>query len=197
MIGFGKKSKDWEHLSRKILDKSFRYSEPPGFPLASGRRSNVYIDCKTVLSYPEVRNLIGKEILRQIDVSSLDAVGGLELGAYPIALAVSDEYYRLTGRSLRVFVVRKEPKPHGLQKCVEGDVKPGDQALIVDDVVTTGKSTILAVNRAKEAGLKVVKVVVLVDRQEGGTKNFKTLGVPFEAVFTLRDLREAEAASQV
>ncbi|MGH9338663.1 MAG: orotate phosphoribosyltransferase [Acidobacteriota bacterium] len=181
-----------QRLLKSIIEKSFKYSETPIFPLASGRMSNYYIDCRTILSYPEARELIGELILEKIDLQSVDSVGGMELGAFPIAIAVSDACYRITGRSLRVFIVRKQPKGHGLKKWLEGDVGEGDRALIVEDVVTSGRSTLTAIQRSREAGLIVSQIVSLVDRQEGGRANLEAADISFQALFTLEDLRSPE-----
>ena len=119
------------------------------------------------------------------------------MGAIPIADAVSYLSY-LEGRGLPVrgtktgiksFWIRKTPKGHGLKKWIEGDVKSGDRIIIVDDVITTGKSTIEAIQRAREGGLNVVKVIVLVDREEeGGKQAIEKEGVEVGALFTINDL---------
>jgi orotate phosphoribosyltransferase len=104
---------------------------------------------------------------------------------------VSDAFYRQTGAKVRAFVVRKTPKTHGIRDSIAGDISHGDQALIVDDVVTEGNSTLQAIRSAREAGLRVSRVIVLVDREESdGRKNIETAGVKFEALCTLRDLIE-------
>lgn len=185
-----------ERLSRLLAKISFLYSPTPSFPLASGKLSNYYVDCKKALSYPEVRELVGELILERIGSTPIDAVGGLALGAYPIAVAVSDAIYKRGGKSVRVFVVRKEPKRHGLKKYIEGDVAAGDRVLIVEDVVTTGGSTVDAILKSREEGLQVVGVVGVIDRQENnGRKNIESHNVPFEALVTLQDLKDAKEIS--
>jgi orotate phosphoribosyltransferase len=170
---------------------SFRSDPEPVFRLASGRVSKYYVDCKQALSYPEARYLIGELIRERVKGDSIDAVGGLEIGAYPIAASVSDAIYRETGASVRAFVVRKEPKSHGIRDLLAGDVRPGDRALIVDDVVTEGGSTVKAIDAARKAGLMVIRAVVLVDRDEaGGRTNIEAAGVTFESLCTLRELVE-------
>jgi orotate phosphoribosyltransferase len=142
------------------------------------------------MSYPEARQLVGELIVEKLAGAPADAVGGLALGAWPIALAVSDAAWRLSSRTIRTFVVRKEPKDHGTGKFIEGDVKAGDRAIIVDDVVTTGMSTVTAIERCRAAGLEVARIFAIVDRQEsGGRENLGQQGVPFEVLFTLADLR--------
>ncbi len=172
---------------------SFKSSSKPVFRLASGKLSEYYIDCKQALSEPEARFLIGELIFDLTENEAFDAVGGLELGAYPIATSVSDRIYCNTGKAVRAFVVRKEPKTHGVTNLVAGHVEKGDKTLIVDDVVTTGGSTIRAIRVARQEGLSVQRVVVLVDREEDdGRKNIEAEGVKFNALLTLSDLRELD-----
>ncbi len=156
-----------ERLVELIYDKSFKYSEEPVFKLVSGRVSNYYVNCKTVTLHPEGMYLIGNIIFEMIRNLPVAGIGGLTLGADPIADAVAYTSY-LKGKPLESFVVRKNAKSHGTMQWIEGNLKPGDKVVIVDDVITTGKSTIEAINRAREAGLTIVKVIALVDRQEGG-----------------------------
>ncbi len=156
-----------ERLVELIYEKSFKYSEEPVFKLVSGRVSNYYVNCKTVTLHPEGMYVIGNIIFEMIRNLPVAGIGGLTLGADPIADAVAYTSY-LKGKPLEAFVVRKNAKSHGTMQWIEGNLKPGDKVVIVDDVITTGKSTIEAINRAREAGLSIVKVIVLVDRQEGG-----------------------------
>lgn len=187
-----------ERLLRLICETSFTWAPDQRYRLASGKLSEYYIDCKKVLSYPEARSLLGKLALEQIDATSLDAVGGLELGAYPIAIAISDAYYRETHKTMKVFIVRKQPKPHGLKRLVEGDVNRDDRVLIVDDVITTGDSTIDAIRKAREEGLKVSEVLALVDRQEAnGAANIENQAIKFKTLFTMADLRRMLGAPNV
>src|SRR5262245_3450846 len=124
---------DRSRLINIIARTSFNKSDEPAFPLASGAMSRFYVDCKKAFSYAEARDLIGRLILEKAAGLEFDAVGGLILGAYPVALAVSDAAYRANGRVIKAFVVRKESKGHGLKKNFEGDVEPGERVLIVDD----------------------------------------------------------------
>jgi len=150
-----------------IYERSFKYSEEPIFKLVSGRVSNYYVNCKTVTLHPEGMYVIGNVIFDMIRYLRAAGIGGLTLGADPIANAVAYTSY-LKGEPIEAFVVRKSTKSHGAMQWIEGNLKPGDDVVIVDDVITTGKSTIEAISRAKEAGLTIVKVIALVDRQEGG-----------------------------
>ena len=176
-------------LGEILRHTSLQSRDEPVFRLASGKMSRYYVDCKQALSDPEARALVGQLILERLGAMSLDAVGGMELGAYPIATSVSDAIFRATGTKVRAFVVRKEPKQHGIQGVIAGNVKSGDKTLIVDDVVTAGSSTIKAIKRVRQLGLVVERVIALIDRQEeGGRENIEAEGVSFEALITLSEL---------
>jgi orotate phosphoribosyltransferase len=169
-----------------LTELSFRYSKE-GFTLASGRKSPYYIDCKPAFSSAEARRLIGYLIFKRNQHLALQGVGGMAVGAIPIANAVSDEAFRV-GREIRSFFVRKNAKDHGTQRKVEGNIRPGEKVLMVEDVVTTGQSTIEAIETARGFGLKVLKVVALIDREESdGRKRIEDLDLPFDSLFTLRD----------
>ena len=168
---------------------SYLESDAPIYRLASGIDSKYYVDCKKGLSDPEARDCLATLIVEMLGHMPMDAVGGLELGAYPIATSVSDKIYRDTGKKIRVFVVRKDRKKHGSTSLIAGDTKPGDRVLIVDDVITSGNSAIQAIDTVRQAGLKVDHVVAMVDREESnGRKNIEAKGVRFHALFTLSDL---------
>ncbi len=158
-----------QRLADIILEKSFRFSEEP-FTLSSGLKSNYYFDCKKTSLDPEGMNLIGNIVFDMLKDSSIDAVGGLSLGADPIANSIALVSFQ-QGRPINPFIVRKDAKGHGTKSRIEGNVKAGDRVAILDDVVTTGASTITAIEAAREAGLAIDRVIVLVDREEGGTEN--------------------------
>ena len=170
-----------------ILERAFKYSEEPTFKLVSGRMSNYYFNCKTVTLHPEGMYLIGNIIFDIIKNSGAKGIGGLTLGADPIADAVAYTSY-LKNSPVEAFVVRKTAKAHGTMQWIEGNITRGDNVVIVDDVITTGKSTIEAITRAKESGLTVVKVIALVDRQEGGRENIEALGHKVETVVTREEV---------
>jgi orotate phosphoribosyltransferase len=174
-------------LIELIIEKAFKYSEEPVFKLVSGRMSNYYFNCKAVTLHPEGMYLIGNIMFDLIKDMDVKGIGGLTLGADPIAYAVAYTSY-LKGKPIEAFVVRKSPKSHGTMQWIEGNIKEGDKVVIVDDVITTGKSTIEAINRAKEEGLKIVKVIALIDRQEGGKGNIESLGFNIEAVITREEV---------
>jgi orotate phosphoribosyltransferase len=178
-----------EKLTRLICEKAFRYSEEPVFRLVSGRMSNYYFNCKAVTLHPEGMHLIGNIIFELIKENGIKGIGGLTLGADPIAGAVAYTSY-LKNNPIEAFVVRKSAKSHGTMQWVEGNIGAGDRVVIVDDVITTGKSTIEAVNKAREAELDIVKVIALVDRQEGGKENIEAVGLTVETVITREDVME-------
>jgi orotate phosphoribosyltransferase len=178
-------------LIQHILKTSFHYSDAPKFQLASGQLSQYYIDCRIALSDAAFRKRAGEMILEKLGKIQVQAVGGMMIGAYPVAIAVSDAADR-RGMNLPTFIVRKEAKSHGLKKFIEGAVEKGDCVLVVDDVVTSGKSTVDAIKRCRDEGLQVVKAIALIDRQEQeGRKNIEKTGVSFDSVLTLKDLLSA------
>jgi orotate phosphoribosyltransferase len=176
-----------KRLIELVLEKAFKYSEEPVFKLVSGRMSNYYFNCKAVTLHPEGMHLIGNIIFSMIKDSDAKGIGGLTLGADPIADAVAYTSF-LKGRPFEAFVVRKSAKSHGTMQWIEGNIKSGDKVVIVDDVITTGKSTIEAIDKAKEAGLDIVRVIALIDRQEGGRENIEALGYTVEAVVTREEV---------
>jgi len=185
-----------ERLIRILIEtKAFQYSQTPIFTLASGAKSSFYVDCRAALSYPEAREIVGDLMLDRLGGRPPDAVGGLLIGAFPIAIALSDAAYRRKSPLLRVFVVRKEPKEHGLKKLIEGAVSPGDRAVIVDDVITSGKSTIEAIRKSREFGLEVTHAIAIIDREEqGGRQAVEAEGVGLDTLCTLGDLKQAVGA---
>jgi len=178
-----------KRLIELIIKKAFKYSEEPVFKLVSGRMSNYYFNCKAVTLYPEGMYLIGNLIFDLIKDLNIKGIGGLTLGADPIAYTVAYTSY-LERKPIEAFVVRKTPKSHGTMLWIEGNVKRGDRVVIVDDVITTGKSTIEAINRTKEEGLEIVKVIILIDRQEGGREAVETLGYKLDSIITRDEVME-------
>jgi len=170
-----------------LLDKSLKVADEPIFELASGKKSNLYIDCRKTTKNARGAYLIGNIIYDKISKLDVDAIGGLTMGADPVADAVAYTSV-LKGKLINSFSVRKKAKEHGLKRVIEGDVKNGDRVVIVDDVATTGQSTIEAIENARAGGLHVVKVIILVDRQEGGRENIIKHNVDFEAILTKQDL---------
>jgi orotate phosphoribosyltransferase len=182
-----------QKLIEIVCRTSYEYRDVE-FKLASGSTSHHYVDCKRGLSYPQMIELLGDVILDTASDVEFDVAGGLELGAYPIGVAVSLAAYR-RGRELRSFVIRKVPKKHGMQKLVEGTVRSGDKVLIVDDVITRGDSIIKAIQSSRDEGFEVVGVVAIVDReQDGGRANIEAQGVWVRAIMTLDELIQTHAA---
>lgn len=156
--------------------------------LSSGLKSNFYIDCKQVSLHPEGASLIGELFHELIDEVAPDAVavGGLTLGADPLATATSIVSFH-AGRPRSAFIVRKEPKGHGTNTWVESaGLAPGSKVVILEDVVTTGKATLQAIERARLAELVVLHAVAIVDRLEGGHEAV-TKETPLSTLFTRRD----------
>lgn len=175
-----------ERLFDLLYTKSFIYREDPPFRLVSGRESFYYFDCKSVTLDPEGCSLVGSLVWEAIKDHAADAVGGLTLGADPISLSTSLEAYR-QGRRILPLIVRKEPKRHGTQKWIEGILGGVKSAVVVDDVITTGGSTVTAIERMRESGIRVVKAAVIVDREEGGREAIEALGVEVIPLYTRSD----------
>jgi orotate phosphoribosyltransferase len=182
-----------QRLIELILERTFRFTEKPTFKLASGKKSNFYFNCKPATLNSEGMFLVGNllyDLLKSWKKLKVEAVGGLTLGADPVANAIAYTSYT-KGETLESFVVRKEPKKHGTMLWIEGNVKKGDRVIIVEDVITTGGSTKKAIERARKCGLIVRGVVVLIDRQEGGREAIKSLGVPVKVLLTKEEIFRA------
>lgn len=162
-----------DELIRILCEKSFKYSDTPTFKLASGKMSHFYVNCKPTILNPRGMFLTGHLVFAAIRDLKVNGVGGLTFGADPIAVATAFAS-GLENEPVNAFSIRKEQKDHGIIKWVEGDMKKGDRVVIIDDVVTTGGSTIKAIERARSEGLVVERVVCLIDRQEGGVEQIKT-----------------------
>lgn len=183
-----------EDLAKAFLaTQSFKRDQTAGFKLASGVMSPFYVDCRVLMAHPGPRHLVAQLAFQAIKDLPFDCIGGLEIGAIAIATAISDYGYRESPRrEWRTFVVRKQPKDHGLGKLIEGVVKPGDRALIVDDVLTTGASIIKAAKAAREAGLRVDHALVIVDRNEqDGRASVEEQALTLMSLLTIKDLLNA------
>ncbi len=159
--------------------------------LASGRKSNFYFDGKQTTLHKTGGLLVGKafwDVVKTFE-GPIDGVGGLTLGADPIATATSIAA-ALEESPVHAFIIRKEPKGHGTGQWLEGrkNLPPGSRVVIVEDVTTTGGSSIKAVERAQEEGLVVLGIVTLVDRQEGAQENITAEGQVLKAVFTKEEI---------
>ena len=175
-----------QELLELLAKKSFRLGE---FKLSSGSTSDYYIDCRTTTLDGRGAQLTGQVFLEEIREQGWepDAIGGLTMGADPIVVAVA-----VTSGTMHGFLVRKAEKEHGTGRRIEGFAEKGARVVIVDDVCTTGSSTVQAIEAARELGFKIVGVMCLVERQEaGGRKNVENAATPapFIAVFTASDVR--------
>ncbi|MFN3925872.1 MAG: orotate phosphoribosyltransferase [Pseudanabaenaceae cyanobacterium] len=173
----------------KQLLQTLAYQEGE-FQLASGQTSSYYINCKPVTLHPWGGLWVG-QLLFSLLASNTGAVGGLTLGADPIVSAVS-VVSALMGRPLPALIVRKQPKGHGTQAWIEGEILPqGTIVAVVEDVVTTGSSAMQAVAKLRSAGYQVQQVLAIVDRVQGGRELFLSQGLEFQALFTIADLSQA------
>jgi len=176
-----------QKLIQLIAQKSFNYSETPTFKLASGKMSQYYVNCKPTVLDPYGMNIVGHLVFEKLQRQNISAVGGLTFGADPIAVATSF-VSGLKNHPVKAFSVRKQQKDHGMIRWIEGDIQKGAHVAILEDVVTTGGSTIKAIERVRSEGIKVEQVIVLVDRQEGGMDRIKTYVEQVDAIVTRNDL---------
>ena len=161
-----------QELIEMLCRKSFKYSDEPKFKLVSGQMSRFYVNCKPTTLDARGMYLVGHLIFDRIKGYGLSGIGGLTFGADPLAVATAFTS-EINHQPIHAFSIRKSKKDHGIVKWVEGDVHAGERVAIVDDVATTGGSTVKAIERARSEGLEVVTAVVLVDRQEGGLDNIR------------------------
>ena len=174
---------------------SFKWDPTTGFTLASGLQSPFYVDCRSLMAHPKSRRLVAHLAYESLRTVDLDCLGGLEIGAISIATSISDfAFVAQPQRTWRTFVVRKQAKDHGLGKLIEGSFQPGDRAVIVDDVLTSGGSLLKAVTAARGAGLTVTHAVVIVDREEqDGRRKVETEGLTLVSLLTIDDLTHAQS----
>ncbi len=166
-----------------VREKSLEFGD---FTLASGKKASFYLDCRKLTLDSAGANQVAEGILDLLGDDLPDAVGGMAIGADPITAAVITIAGQ-RGRHLKGFIVRKEAKTHGKGRDVEGPVEPGDTAVIVEDVVTTGGSSLQAIERVKQFGMTVSRVVAIIDRLEGGREIFEGQGYRFDSLLTIRD----------
>jgi orotate phosphoribosyltransferase len=173
-----------------IKERSFQ--EGPAFKLASGKTSTFYFNMKPTMLDSEGAYLIASLILDQLEDVEADLIGGLEMGAVPIASGVAAVSYT-QGRKLPAFFVRKQAKEHGTQALVEGlakgDSMAGKKVVVVEDVTTTGGSALKAADALRAAGAEIVSVITVVDRLDGAAETFAAAGLKFEPLLTLADFR--------
>ncbi|VTS01505.1 orotate phosphoribosyltransferase [Tuwongella immobilis] len=154
------------------------------FTLASGKQSTYYINSKKILFHSEAVALLGEVLFEATADLSIQAIGGLEIGAIPMSAAAALVYHQ-KGRSIEGFFVRKTAKSHGSKELVEGIVNPGDTVAVIDDVLTTGESVAQAIAAVEAVGAKVARVVCVVDRLDGARERLKDYD--FRPIFTIRD----------
>ena len=176
-----------ERLRELIIKRSLKVADEPVFRLASGKMSRYYLDLKQVTFDPEGAYLVGKLMYELIRDHRPDAVGGLTLGADPIAYSVCFASFS-DGNPIKPFVVRKEPKGHGMRRQIEGLVESGERVAVVEDVVTTAGSSLKAVKACRSAGLEVLGVFAIVDREEGGKENLEKEGLSLTSLYRLSEL---------
>ena len=174
-----------------LRERAFREGD---FTLASGQKSNYYIDGRMIAVCPEGSWLIGEAIFQQIRDVECDAVGGLAVGAVPLVTATMIACHT-HGRSLEGFWVREKPKEHGAQKQIEGKLPANPKVVIVDDVITSGGSSIKAAEAVEAAGGKVVMMLAIVDRQQGAAELFHQRGYPYRPLFIKDELFASSAGA--
>ncbi len=175
---------DQQALIAEIRKKALKFGD---FTLASGKKAKYYLDGKQVTLDGEGARLVAEGILDLLAAGKMpDAVGGMAIGADPITAAVIT-MSAVRGTPIRGFMVRKESKGHGTNQFVEGPVKPGDEVVIVEDVVTTGGSSLKAIERVEAFGMKVSGVIAIIDRMEGGREAFAGRGYRLQSLLTIRD----------
>ena len=157
------------------------------FKLASGGESNYYLDLKPTMFDPEGAALLAEIVFAMIaDEPGLEGIGGLELGAVPIVVAVAAKSW--PSRPIRGFVVRKEKKGHGTDQKIDGNYRPNAPVILMEDVTTKGGSVMQAVNAVRAQGGTVRKIITIVDRLEGAAENLRREGIVLEPIFTTKDL---------
>jgi orotate phosphoribosyltransferase len=174
---------DRQRLIELFRQQALKFGE---FTLASGQKSSYYLDGRLITLHAEGLRLIAQGVLETLADIDFAAVGGMSIGADPIVggiLTVAAE----RGRPLLGFLVRKAAKEHGTKRAVEGPVQPGSKVVIVDDVITTGGSSLQAIDHVQEMGCKVVGVVGVCDRLQGGAEAFAARGIRFQSLLTIRD----------
>jgi orotate phosphoribosyltransferase len=175
-----------ERLRQVIREKSLMSGGD--FRLASGAQSQFYFDMKKTLFDPEGISLVAELVFDAIRHEAVDQVGGLEIGAVPIATAVAMRSW--PERPIRAFFVRKEAKGHGTNRLIDGQYKDGGKAILLEDVTTTAGSVMKAVAAVRERGGEVKKIVTIVDRLEGARDNLAREGIELVAIFTKDDFAD-------
>jgi orotate phosphoribosyltransferase len=174
---------DREALKQLVREKALRFGD---FRLASGKKASYYLDCRQITLDAQGARLIGEGMLELLAGDMPELVGGMAIGADPITAAILT-LAGVRGVPLRGVMVRKEAKQHGTGKFVEGPFIAGERVAIVEDVVTTGGSSLAAIERCEAVGLKVTRTLAIIDRLEGGREAFAARGYELTTLFTVRD----------
>jgi orotate phosphoribosyltransferase len=192
----GARDRDTRARDRLLALLAERSARRGQFTLASGRHSTLYIDARLTTMSPEGLALIGPLGLAAVRDAGwdVDAVGGLTLGADPIAYAISYASAQAGGAPLRAFTVRKEAKAHGTGRLIEGPFRAGDRVAVVEDVITTGGSALRAAEAVRAAGGAVAGVLALVDREEGGREALEAAGLEVRALTRAQEIVERMSA---
>jgi len=179
---------DRDLLRRMLLERSMRFGE---FVLSSGATSHYYIDVRKTSLHPQGLRLISKLFWETLAQDKVTAVGGLTLGADPLVAGVM-LYAAEQGQTLEGFLVRRNTKDHGMRGQVEGNLAGHRRIAILDDVITSGESALIAAEAAESYKAEVVRVMAVVDRAHGATQIFQQKGFPFASLFTIEELLPAE-----
>ncbi|MBT5017804.1 MAG: orotate phosphoribosyltransferase [Planctomicrobium sp.] len=174
---------DKDALKELFRERALKFGD---FTLASGKKATYYLDGKQITLHSKGLQLVSEGLLELLKTGEIDAVGGMSIGADPIVAGVLSAAAQKNIDMLG-FLVRKESKGHGTNKFVEGPVQPGMKVAIVEDVVTTGGSSLLAIERVEEFGCEVVQMLTIIDRMEGGAQNFKDNGYEMSSLLTIED----------
>ena len=176
-------------LAKLLLELSYKEGD---FTLTSGKKSDYYFDCKQTALNAEGGYLIGRLFFDMLKDMDVDGVGGMTLGADPLITGVTVVSF-LEGRPLPGFIIRKQSKGHGTNQYLEGlaNFEKGDKVVLLEDVCTTGGTLITAAERVRDAGLEIVGVLAVLDREEGGRERLAEAGLALKAIFTRRELLAA------
>ncbi len=179
-------------LAKLLLKLSYREGD---FTLTSGKKSDYYFDCKQTALHPEGGFLIGRLFFEMLKEYDLEGVGGMTLGADPLITGVTVVSH-IEGRPLPGFIIRKKSKGHGTDQYLEGlaNFSEGDKVVLLEDVCTTGGTLITAAERVRDAGLVIVGVLAVLDREEGGREKLKEAGLELNSIFTRQELLSVAAS---
>ena len=177
-----------DQLRQMLLGRSMRFGE---FVLSSGATSNYYIDVRKTSLHPQGLRVISRLFFELLQPDGVTAVGGLTLGADPLVAGVM-LYSAEMGKPIEGFLVRRTTKDHGLRGQVEGNLAGHKRVAILDDVITSGESALIAAEAAESYKAEVVRVLAVVDREQGASQIFQQRGYPFTALFSIGELLPAE-----